>query len=197
MTKVFTAQDRLKKSNNIAAQVRQMYEVRLIIGNGLWQGWVSAFSLILIGLTILLCYRKDVVKDYDLYDYEIEPEQNRPTSYYGTDGYYGQHGGYNGAPGRDFIESVGADNNEIDDDMHEQLDAFDDTLLQQARPPPDDVVYDNTFQSKPNYPSERYLSIPTAQTQLKQGQSRRQKLSPNSSALTASDMLNGPDIVFA
>ena len=56
ITTNFYKQDRLKKASQgtLNAQVRTMYETRLIIGNGLWQGWVAGFVLMLCGLIMVL-----------------------------------------------------------------------------------------------------------------------------------------------
>ena len=56
VTSVFYKQDALKKisHSDVTAQVRSMYEVRLIIGNGLWQGWAGGVILIFAGLGLIL-----------------------------------------------------------------------------------------------------------------------------------------------
>ena len=60
ITGVFEKQDYLKRDQNwdVMASVRQMYEMKQIIGVDLWKGWSAGFVLVLVGIFVLVVSRK-------------------------------------------------------------------------------------------------------------------------------------------
>ena len=57
---VFAKQDYLKRDQNwdVMASVRQMYEMKQIVGVDLWKGWTAGFTLVLVGIFVIVVSRK-------------------------------------------------------------------------------------------------------------------------------------------